>query len=217
MLHVCCIWVEQVGLDYPEACCLMCLMWPSQVVLGQQVHCLQITLELRCLYAQPLPWVCLPSPALSWGWWVTNSPYVGSGCFPPHPWGIPHILVHWGRATFPPHIPYFPIGSVFYGSLWRQLHGLGLCPQPSRLLPCFSFHSSVYGTVPLSPGMIQPSYWPIETFPQFLHKLWGSKCCFWVCHQSQSNINREAGLSPIHEVIWAESCSRIPGGIIGMD
>ena len=106
------------------------LTWPSQMALTQQAHCLQMALELRCLYAQALPH--LPWPALSWCWWVTNSFYVGSGCAPPHPWGISHRLVHWGRATFPPHIPFYIISSVFYGSPWRQLHGLGLYPPPPR-------------------------------------------------------------------------------------
>ena len=89
-----------------------------------------------------------PWPALSWGWWVANSFYVGSGCTPPHPWGISHRLVHWDRAIFPPHILYFPISFVFYGSSWRQLHRLGPCPQPPR--PCFTCHSLVYGAVPLA-------------------------------------------------------------------
>ena len=71
MSHMCHVWVEQIGLDYPEMCCLLCLMWPSQMALSKQIHCPQMALELRCLNAQAQP--CLPQPALSWSWWVTNS------------------------------------------------------------------------------------------------------------------------------------------------
>ena len=140
VLHMCHIWVEQVGPDYAKTCCLLCLTWPSWTALSHQAHCLQMALELRCLYAQPLSWVHLPWPALCWGWWVTNCSHVGASCTPPHPWGIPHRLVHCSRATFPPHIPYLPIGSVFYGGLQRQLHGLGPCPPTSKAaaLPCLS-------------------------------------------------------------------------------
>ena len=162
MLHICHVWVEWVGLGHPEMCCLLCLTWPSQMALSQQAHCLQMALKLRCLYAQPLPWVHLPWTALSWGWWVTNSFYVGSSCIPPHPWGIPHKT---GTLAFSPHISYFSINSLFYGGLWRQLHGLGLCPQPPRLLPCFSCHSLVYVAAPLLPGMIWPSNGPIWHIP----------------------------------------------------
>ena len=163
VLHMCCIWVEQVGLDYPGMCCLLCLTWPSQMALSQQANCLQMTLELRYLYAQPLP--CLPQSALSCGWWAMHGFYVGSGCAPPHLWGIPHRLVHQGRTTFPPHIPYSPIGSLFYSSPWRQLHRLEPCPPPPRWLPCLTCHSLVYGTVPLWPGMVQPIYGPIWLIP----------------------------------------------------
>ena len=165
VLHMCHIWVEQVGPDYAKTCCLLCLTWPSWTALSHQAHCLQMALELRCLYAQPLSWVHLPWPALCWGWWVTNCSHVGASCTPPHPWGIPHRLVHCSRATFPPHIPYLPIGSVFYGGLQRQLHGLGPCPLPPRLLPCLACHRLVYGTMVLLPGMVWPSYGPIWLVP----------------------------------------------------
>ena len=142
-----------------RTCCLLCLMWPSQMALCQQAHYPQMALELRCLCGQLLPQVHLSQSALDWNWWVINSSYAGSGCALPHPWGIPHKLVHWDRTTFPLHIPNFPIGPVFYDSPWRQLHGLGLCPQPPRLLPCFFYCNSIYGIV--LPWFL-PFYGPIS-------------------------------------------------------
>ena len=165
MLHMCHISVEQVDLDYPEMCCPLHLMWLSQTALRQWAYCLQVALGLGYLYSQPQLQVCHSQPALSWDWLVTNSSYVGSGGTPHHHWGIPHRLVHWGRATFPPHIPYFPTSSVSYGGPWRQLHGLGPRPQPPRWLPCFTYHSLVCGAVPLLPGMIWPSYGPFRLIP----------------------------------------------------
>ena len=117
MLHMCCIWVEQVGPDYPETCCLPCLIWPSQMALSQQAHCLQMVLELRFLYAQPLLLVCHPWPALSWDWWVANSFYAGSGCARQIPKAY-HI--DWYIGIGPPHTPCFPMGFVFYGGPWRH-------------------------------------------------------------------------------------------------
>ena len=70
-----------------------------------------------------------------------NSSYVGSGCALPCPWGIPHKLVHQDMATFPQHIPYSPIFNGFCDGPWRQLHRLGLCLQPPRLLLCFICHN----------------------------------------------------------------------------
>ena len=112
MLHVCHIWMEQVGPDYPFMCCLSCPMWPSQMAPGQWTHCLQMALGLGFLFAQHLSVVCHFWPALSWDWWVASSFYTGFGCTPPNPWGIPHRLVHWDRAAFPPHTPCFP--SILY-------------------------------------------------------------------------------------------------------
>ena len=57
--------------------------------------------------AQPLPLVCHPQPTLSWDWWVASSFYAGSDCTPPHPWGIPHRLIHWDRATTYSLFPYW--------------------------------------------------------------------------------------------------------------
>ena len=162
VLHVCHVWVEPVVPGYSEMHCPLCPMWPSWMALSQQVHCPQMALELRFSYVQPLPLVCHPQPALSWDWWVASSFYAGFCCTPPNPWGIPHRLVHWYRAAFPPPTPCFPISLVFYGSLWRQWHELGMCPQPPRLLPCYTCHNLDYGFVPLLLEMIQPSYGPIE-------------------------------------------------------
>ena len=43
--HVVCVpcLSEQVSPDYPEMCCLSLLMWPSQMALSQQAHCLLVT------------------------------------------------------------------------------------------------------------------------------------------------------------------------------
>ena len=111
MLHMCCIWVEQVDPHCPEMYCLLCLTWPSWMVLNWWAHCLQVALGLRFSFAQPLPLVCHPWPALSWDQWVASSVYVGSVCATPHPWGIPHRLVHWDRP-FHHILPVFP--SVLY-------------------------------------------------------------------------------------------------------
>ena len=166
MLHACNVWVEQAFPHYPEMCCLLWVMWPSWTALSQWAHCLQMALELRFLFAQPLPFVCHTWPALSWDWWVASSFYVGSGCNPPYPWDIPLRLVHWYRAAFPLHTPCFPIGLVFYGSLWRQWHGLRtMSPTSPRLLPCYTCHNLAYGTVPLLLEIIQPSYGPIGHIP----------------------------------------------------
>ena len=133
--------------DYPGVCYLLCMMWPSQMALHQQAHHPQVVLELKCWCFQLLPQVHSSHPALCWNWWAVNSSYVGSGCILPHPWGIPNKLVHWGRATFPLCIPYFPIGPVFCDGPWRWLHRLEPCPQPLRLLPCFICHNFFYGIV----------------------------------------------------------------------
>ena len=126
--------MEQADLEYPGVWYLLCLVWQSQMVLHQQTHCAQVVLELKCCCSQLLPWVHPSRPALCWSWWEVNSSYVGSGCVLPHPWDIPHELVHWDRATFPQHIPYFPIYPEFCDDLWRWLHGLEPYPQLPRLL-----------------------------------------------------------------------------------
>ena len=54
-------------------------------------------------------------PALCWNWWVINSSYAGSCCTLPHPWGIPHKLVHWDRPLFHYRFPVLP--SVLYWGL----------------------------------------------------------------------------------------------------
>ena len=133
---MCHIQEEEVDPDYPGLCYLLHLVWTSQTVLQQQAHCPQVTLELKCCCSQLLLWVHPTHPVLCWSWWEANSSYVGSSCSLPHPWGIPHKLVHWDRTTFPQHIPYSPICPVFYESPWRQLHGIELCLQPPRPLLC---------------------------------------------------------------------------------
>ena len=40
------------------------------------------------------------SPCSSLELMGANSSYEGSGCTLSHPWGIPHRLAHWDRATF---------------------------------------------------------------------------------------------------------------------
>ena len=143
-------------------CYLLYLTWPSQMALHQQAHYPQVALEFRCLCVQLLPWVHLSPPALWWNWWVINSSYAGSSCILPHPWSIPHKLVHLDRATFPLHIPYFPISPVIYDGLWRQLHRLGPCSQLPRPLSCFLYCNSVYGIVLPWLGMFLPFYEPMS-------------------------------------------------------
>ena len=60
----CCIWVEQVDLDCPGVCYLLRLLWPSQMVLTQQVHYPQMALEVERCHFQLLPWVHPSHPAL---------------------------------------------------------------------------------------------------------------------------------------------------------
>ena len=140
MLHMCHIWVEQVGLDYPEMCCPLCLMWPPQMALIQQAHCLQMVLELRFLYAQPLPHGCIcPSACSKLG--LMGSKWFLCRCLAA-PLSIPQAYhIDWYIGVGPPfhHIfPIFPLVFYSYDNPWRQLHGLGPCPQPPRLLPCFA-------------------------------------------------------------------------------
>ena len=98
--------------------------------------------------SQLLPWMHPSHPALCWSWWEANSSYVGSGCALSHPWGVPQSLVHWDRATFPQHIPYFPICPVSCDGPWRWLHRLELCLQPPRPLPCYICHNFFYDVGP---------------------------------------------------------------------
>ena len=104
----------------PWVCYQLCLMWPSQIALHQQAYYPQVALELKCWCFQLLPWVHPSHPALCWNWWAVNSSYVGSSCALPHPCHVPHKLVHWDRATFPLHIPYFPICPVFCDGPWSE-------------------------------------------------------------------------------------------------
>ena len=112
MLHMCCIWVEQVGPDYPgDVLPVMSDMAiqdgsefvgsPSTDGIGAEVpHMLN-----------PYHW-CHPQPAQSWDWWVANSFHAGSACTPPIP-GAYHIDCYIGIGPPFHHIlPVFP--SVLY-------------------------------------------------------------------------------------------------------
>ena len=100
------------------------------------------------------------------------SSYVGSSYALPHPWGIPHRLVHWDMAAFPLHIPCFPIDLVFCGKLWRWLHRLEPFPQTPRLLPYLAYHSFACVIVLLWPEMPQPFYEPTRCTPWFSVQTW---------------------------------------------
>ena len=89
----------------------------------------------------PLPQVHPSHPALCWSWREQNSSYVGSTSTLPHPWGVPHKLVHQDRATLPQHITYFPIYPEFCDDPWRWLHGLEPYLQPPRPLLFFTCHN----------------------------------------------------------------------------
>ena len=104
-------------------------------------------------------------PALCWSWREVNSSYVGFGCALHCPWGVPHKLVHWDRATFLQHTPYFPICPEFYDDFWRWLHGLEPCLWLPRPLPYCTCHNCIFGAqLPLL-GRSQPFFEPIWHVP----------------------------------------------------
>ena len=162
-----CVLVEEADLNYPGVCYLLCSVWPSQMVLHEQAHYPQVALELKCCYPQLLPWVCPSHPALYWSWWETNSSYAGSSCALPHPWGVPHKLVHWDRATFSQYTPYFPTYPEFCDDPWRQLNRLEPYPQPPRPLLYCICHNCVCGTWLPSLGKLWPFFEPIWHVPSF--------------------------------------------------
>ena len=175
-LHTASKWGRLIQI-YPGVCYLLHLMWPSQTVLHQQAHCPLVALESKCCYFQLSPWVHPSHPALCWSWWEADISYVGSGCVHPHSWGVPHKLVHWKRAVFPQHIPYFPINPEFSDDIWRWLHGLELYTQPPRLLLYCICHSCICGIWLPSLGRLQPFLSPFGTFPHFLYEFGHIWCC----------------------------------------
>ena len=180
-----CVWVKQADPDYPGMCDLLSLVWPSQMVLQQQPHCLLVALELNCCYSQLLPQVCPFHPALCWGWWEANSSYVGSSCTLPHPWSIPHKLVYQDRAAFPQHTPYFPIYPELNDDPWRWLHGLKLYLQPPRLLLYCVCHIAFVAFSFLCLEGLSPFLNPFGAFPHFLHEFSCILCCCGAPDQEQ--------------------------------
>ena len=129
-----------------------------------------------------------PTPAIGFihftllyvnSWWEADSSYVGSSCALPHPWGVPHKLVHRDRAAFPQHIPYSPIYPVFCGDLWRELHGLGPCPQPPRPLLYLFCHNYIYAFVLLLPEWPQLSFGPTWHILLFSGQIWKCLAPWW--------------------------------------
>ena len=155
-------------------------MWPSQTALYQLAHYPQVVLKLRCSCFQLLAWVHLSHLALCWNWWVINSSYAGSSCTLPHPWGVPHKLVHQDRAHFLLHIPYSPISSVFCDGPWRQLHGLGLCPQLPRPLPCFFVIIPFVTLCFLGFECFCLFMSPFHALLHLLHRFWCVGCQNWM-------------------------------------
>ena len=153
-------------------------MWPSPTVLHQQVHCSQVTLELRCWCSQLLPQMHPSHPALCWDWWAVNISYVGSAA----PFLIPgayHINLYIGIGPLFHYIfLIFSICPVSCYSPWRQLHGLKLCSQPPRPLLCFFVIVSFITLDLLSLGRLQPFSEPILHLSLLLHKCGG---VFVVC------------------------------------
>ena len=188
-------------------CYLLCLVWLSQMVLHQQAYCPQVALELNCC-----------SQFLPTGASFSSCPMLGPGCALPHPWGIPHKLVHWDRGSFLQHIPYSPICPGFCGGPWRWLHGLELCLQPPRPLLYFTCHN-------FSLWHLASIVWKASAF------LWAHFACslifctnldvfgavvFWGVMPNVTSLGK-AGLSSIHEIVWAEPCSWVSGAIVGMN
>ena len=56
-----------------------------------------------------------------------------------------------------------------------------------------------------------------NSFTQFLHILVGSGHGYWSQGKSEGDIDRESGLSPIHQVIGAEPHGGISGTVVSMD
>ena len=132
----------------------------------------------RCHF-QLLPQVHPSHPALGYSWWGTAISYVGPSCTLPCPWGVPHKLAHWDRATFPQHIPYFPHLSCIFGDLWRWLHGLRLCTHPPRLLLYLFCHNCACAFVLPWPERPQLSFDPTWHILLTFGPIWKCLVLWW--------------------------------------
>ena len=193
--------------------CLPVSFWPA----GWPVmHPLHVTMEWVHYYHLP-PQHFHIHPAEGYGWWATGSFDVGYICTLPCLWDIPHILVHLDRAATPPHTPVLPPTLDFVlaleGSNTDQDHvslPQGHCLATFIIITCMAPCLLLMKEVGLSMDLA-------KVFPQFLAVLGRRGHNYWLWGNSKSDINRETGLSPIHEEIGAETSGGISGTVVSMD